>query len=177
MAKQSAGLLLYRRRGNELQVFLVHPGGPFWSRREAGAWSIPKGEFAPDENPLDAAKREFAEETGFRAAGAFVPLTPRKQPSGKIIHAWAVEGDCDAAAIKSNAFKMQWPPHSGQVRAFAEVDRAGWFDIPTARQKLHKGQIPFVDELEQRLQTPARRQMAPRSPRRRRASRRQERGG
>ncbi len=177
MAKHSAGLLLYRRRGNDWQVFLVHPGGPFWSRRESGAWSIPKGEFKPDENPLDAAKREFEEETGFRATGAFTALAPREQPSGKIIHAWAIEGDCDAAAIKSNAFEMEWPPHSGQMREFAEVDRAGWFDIATARQKLHRGQIPFLDELEQRLQTPARRQRAARPSRRRRAFRPRARGG
>lgn len=151
MGKASAGLLLYRRRGKQLQVLLVHPGGPFWLRREAGAWSIPKGEFEPGEHPFDAAKREFEEETGLRVEGAFLPLTPRKQPSGKMVHVWAVEGDCDATAIESNTFRMEWPPHSGRLQEFVEIDRADWFGIGAARQKLHRGQIGFLDELEQRL--------------------------
>ncbi len=114
MPKMSAGLLMYRRRRGILEVFLVHPGGPFWSKKDAGAWSIPKGEYTTGEDPLEVAKREFREETGFEASGEFVPLTPRKQPSGKIITIWAFEGDCDASAAKSNTFLMEWPPRSGR---------------------------------------------------------------
>ena len=114
MPKKSAGLLMYRRRHGVLEVFLVHPGGPFWQKKDAGSWSIPKGEYTTEEDPLEVAKREFQEETGFRASGEFVPLTSRKQPSGKIINAWAFEGDCDASTIKSNTFSMEWPPRSGK---------------------------------------------------------------
>ncbi len=151
MAKKSAGLLMYRRRQSVLEVFLVHPGGPFWAKKDEGSWSIPKGEYSPGEEPLEVAKREFHEETGFEAAGVLIPLTPRKQPSGKVISAWALEGDCDAASIKSNTFSMEWPPHSGKQQEFPEVDRAGWFKVPAAKEKILKGQVPFLDELSEIL--------------------------
>lgn len=152
MPKQSAGLLLYRRRG-EPEVFLVHPGGPFWAGKDAHAWSIPKGEFAADEDTLQAAEREFAEETGLTPEGTFVALRPLKQPGGKIVHAWAVEGDCDPAAIVSNSFALEWPPRSGRMRQFPEVDRAAWFPLAVAREKIHKGQVALLDELETMLGT------------------------
>jgi predicted NUDIX family NTP pyrophosphohydrolase len=148
MAKNSAGLLMYRRRGGILQVFLVHPGGPYWAKKDLGSWSIPKGEFTPDEDPLEAARREFEEETGFPAAGHFRPLTPIRQPSGKMVHAWAFEGDCDPSAIKSNTFSMEWPPRSGKYQEFPEVDRAEWFTIEAAKDKILKGQGGFLDELQ-----------------------------
>lgn len=138
---------MYRRRGGMIEVFLVHHGGPFWEKKDLGSWSIPKGLFDQDEDPLAAAKREFEEETGFPVAGQFLPLTPLKQPGGKIVHAWAVEGDCDASAIKSNTFSMQWPPRSGKWQKFPEVDRAEWFGIEAAKQKILKGQSGFIDEL------------------------------
>jgi predicted NUDIX family NTP pyrophosphohydrolase len=147
MPKKSAGLLMYRRRHGVLEVFLVHPGGPFWQKKDVGSWSIPKGEYTTEEDPLEVAKREFWEETGFRASGEFFLLTSRKQPSGKIITAWAFEGDCDASTIKSNTFSMEWPPRSGKREEFPEVDRAGWFSIPDAKEKIIKGQSGFVDEL------------------------------
>jgi len=151
MSKRSAGLLMYRRRNGLLEVFLVHPGGPFWAKKDLGAWSIPKGEYADLEEPLAAAKREFEEETGIRPEGHFVPLKTIKQPGGKTVLTWAFEGDGDAAAIKSNTFSMEWPPHSGRQQDFPEVDRAGWFNIETAKQKILKGQSPILDELEQLL--------------------------
>lgn len=145
--KTSAGILLHRRRGGALEVFLVHPGGPFWAKKDHGAWSLPKGEFLEGEDPLDAAKREFAEETGFPVEGAFRPLQPLRQPGGKTIHAWAVEGDCDAAQVRSNVFELEWPPKSGQRRTFPEVDRAAWFPIAEARERIIAGQAPFLDQL------------------------------
>jgi predicted NUDIX family NTP pyrophosphohydrolase len=148
MAKNSAGLLMYRRRGGILQVFLVHPGGPYWAKKDLGSWSIPKGEFPPDEDPFEAARREFEEETGFAAAGHFRPLTPTRQPSGKMVQAWAFEGDCDPSVIKSNTFSMEWPPRSGKDQEFPEVDRAEWFTIETAKDKILKGQVGFLDELQ-----------------------------
>ncbi len=151
MPKMSAGLLMYRRLRGIPEVFLVHPGGPFWSKKDAGAWSIPKGEYTAGEDPFEVAKREFREETGFEASGEFVPLTPCKQPSGKIIVAWTFEGDCDASAVKSNTFSMEWPPRSGRHQEFPEVDRAGWFTLPEAKQKIVKGQSGFVEELSQIL--------------------------
>jgi predicted NUDIX family NTP pyrophosphohydrolase len=151
MAKTSAGLLLYRTLGERVQVFLVHLGGPFWSKKDLGAWSIPKGEYTPDEDPFAAAQREFTEETGCVASGKFIPLTPIKQPAGKIIHAWAVRGDCDPTAIRSNTFSIEWPPKSGRQREFPEVDRAGWFGLKEAREKIMKGQMGFLDELEEVL--------------------------
>ncbi|MGE0116926.1 MAG: NUDIX domain-containing protein [Dongiaceae bacterium] len=147
MPKQSAGLLLYRRRDG-LQVFLVHPGGPFWAGKDAHAWSIPKGEIAEGEDPLQAARREFAEETGLAVDGRFLPLTPRRQPGGKIVHAWAVEADCDPAAVRSNSFALEWPPRSGRMQEFPEIDRAAWFPLAVAREKIHKGQAALLDELE-----------------------------
>jgi predicted NUDIX family NTP pyrophosphohydrolase len=148
MPKTSAGLLLYRRSERGLEAFLVHPGGPFWARKDLGAWSIPKGEYEPGEDPLAVAKREFEEETGYPVAGTFTPLTPHKQPGGKIVHAWAVEGECDAAAIRSNTFSLEWPPRSGRQQEFPEVDRAEWFSIEVAKSKILKGQIPFLEEIE-----------------------------
>ncbi|HEY0372287.1 MAG TPA: NUDIX domain-containing protein [Thermoanaerobaculia bacterium] len=145
--KISAGILLYRRRNDALEVFLVHPGGPFWAKKDLGAWTIPKGELADGEDPLDAAKREFAEETGFPIDGEFRALTPLRQPSGKIIHAWAVEGDCDPAELRSNTFEMEWPPKSGKRAAFPEVDRAEWFSLDEARQRIIAGQAPFLEEV------------------------------
>jgi predicted NUDIX family NTP pyrophosphohydrolase len=151
MPKKSAGLLMYRHRQRGLEVFLVHPGGPFWSKKDAGSWSIPKGEYVPGEDPFEVAKREFQEETSFKASGEFIPLTSKKQPSGKIITAWAFEGDCDASVVKSNTFLMEWPPGSGRQQEFPEVDRAGWFSISVAKEKILKGQSGFLDELIQIL--------------------------
>jgi predicted NUDIX family NTP pyrophosphohydrolase len=152
MARHSAGLLMYRRRQGVLEVFLVHPGGPFWAGKDAGAWSIPKGEYTPAEETLAAARREFKEETGFTAAGEFIPLTPLKQPSGKIIQAWAVAGDCDAGAIRSNTFTLEWPPRSGHRQDFPEVDTAAWFSLTAAREKISKGQAGFLEELRRLLE-------------------------
>ena len=149
MPKTSAGLLLYRRREGGWEVFLVHPGGPFWAHKDEGAWSIPKGEFTPDEDALAAARREFTEETGFAApagggGGDFRELTPLKQKSGKIVHAWAVQFDCDPALIRSNTFVFQG-------REFPEVDRAAWFDMASARRRILPGQRGFLDQLERSL--------------------------
>jgi predicted NUDIX family NTP pyrophosphohydrolase len=146
-SKKSAGLLVYRVRNGNLEVFLVHPGGPFWARKDDGAWSIPKGEIAKDEDPLKAAKREFFEETGFEVDGNFVALTPVKQAGGKWVYAWAVEGDCDADSIRSNIFSMEWPPRSGKKEEFPEVDRSGWFTIDQAKQKILQGQVSLLEEL------------------------------
>lgn len=151
MAKESAGILMYRWRGPRIQVLLIHPGGPYWAQKDLGAWSIPKGEFGPGEHPLQAARREFEEETGLHVDGRFMQLTPRRQPGGKLIHVWAVEGEFDAAAIVSNTFETEWPPRSGRLQKFPEADRAGWFDVGTAREKLHKGQVAFLDDFEQHL--------------------------
>jgi len=145
--KESAGLLMYRLRNSTLEVFLVHPGGPYWAKKDLGAWSIPKGESAEDEDRLDTAKREFQEETGFLPEGNFIALTPIKQPGGKLVHAWAFKGDCDAKAIVSNTFSIEWPPRSGKRQAFPEVDRAEWFTIDAAKEKILKGQASFLEEL------------------------------
>jgi predicted NUDIX family NTP pyrophosphohydrolase len=147
----SAGILLYRTVKNHLQVFLVHPGGPLWAHKDSGAWSIPKGEFGPGEVALDAAKREFAEETGFAIEGDFKEFTPVKQSSVKTVFAWAVEGDLDASAIHSNTFTMQWPPKSGRYEEFPEVDRGEWFDIRIAKLKIVRGQVPLLEQLEELL--------------------------
>ena len=147
MAKTSAGILLFRRRGDVVEVFLVHPGGPYWARKDEGAWSIPKGEVEVGEDLLTRAKLEFAEETGSTVEGSFAPLEPVAQAGGKIVHAWAVDGDIDAATIRSNAFSLEWPPGSGKVREFPEVDRAGWFDLSVAREKINKGQWPLLEQL------------------------------
>jgi len=147
MAKQSAGLLVYRRTKGVLEFFLVHPGGPFWRNKDLGAWSIPKGEFASGEDPLEAARREFQEETGFTAEGKFVPLEPLKQPGGKTVHAWALEGDLDPAQLRSNTFQLHWPPKSGKIVEVPEVDRAEWFALDVGREKILPGQRGFLDEL------------------------------
>ena len=141
MPKTSAGLLLYRRANDGLEVFLVHPGGPFWARKDDGAWSIPKGEFVPGEDPLDAARREFTEETSLTAAGDFVPLQPLKQPGGKVVHAWAVQSDADPARVRSNSFVLKG-------REYPEIDRAAWFGMAEARKKILRGQTGFLDQLE-----------------------------
>ena len=149
MAKQSAGLLLFRTKEGLAEVFLVHPGGPFWQNKDEGAWSIPKGEFNPGEEPLGAAKREFQEETGFSANGEFLPLGSVRQSSGKIVYAWALALDVDAEAIKSNSFSMEWPRSSGRLTQFAEIDRASWFPIEIAQRKMLNGQLPFLARLQQ----------------------------
>jgi len=151
MPKISAGLLLYRVRQGKPEVFIVHPGGPFWAKKDAGAWSIPKGEPAAGEDLLAVATREFQEETGLDIDGRFRALSPVRQPSGKVVHAWAVEGDCDADAIRSNSFEMEWPPKSGRRQEFPEVDRAAWLDLATARVKIIKGQLGLLDQLERLL--------------------------
>jgi predicted NUDIX family NTP pyrophosphohydrolase len=151
MALVSAGLLMYRKRATKLEVLLVHPGGPFWQNKDAGVWSIPKGEVAEGEDVLGTAKREFREETSFKPTGLFIPLKPVKLKSGKLVHAWAVEGDLDAAAIKSNTFTMEWPPKSGRQFEFPEVDRAEFFDLATARKRINPAQVAFVIEVEKLL--------------------------
>jgi len=151
--KQSAGLVIYRVTDGRAEVLLVHPGGPYWAGKDVGAWSIPKGEFEPDEEPLAAAMREFAEETGLEVPGGKpVPLTPVRQPSGKIVHAWYLQGDLDASVVRSNTFEMEWPPGSGRTAEYPEVDRAAWYGLGAARIKLHKGQVPIIEQLEQALE-------------------------
>ena len=147
MPKQSAGILLYRKSKSELQVFLVHPGGPFFKNKDLGAWSIPKGEFLDDEDALTAAKREFEEETGQAIDGSFVKLEPVRLKSGKIVHAWAVVGDIDHETIYSNSFEMEWPPKSGKNQSFPEIDRAGWFGEDEARMKINSAQSKLIDSL------------------------------
>jgi predicted NUDIX family NTP pyrophosphohydrolase len=147
MSVHSAGILLFRFRDGGLQVLLVHPGGPFWSGKDEGAWSIPKGAFEEQESPLDAAKRELKEETGFEAEGQFIELGQIRQPSKKIVHAWALQSDIDERLAKSNKFTMEWPRNSGMMREFPEIDRAEWFDVEKARKKILKGQAGFIDRL------------------------------
>jgi len=149
--KQSAGILVYKNEDGRLLVFLVHPGGPFWAKKDAGAWSIPKGELAEDEDPLAAARREFEEETGQSVNGKFVALAPCRQPSGKIVHPFAVEANVDAERIVSNFFEMEWPPKSGRRQSFPEVDRGRWFTIDEARGRLQPGQLPILEELRVQL--------------------------
>jgi predicted NUDIX family NTP pyrophosphohydrolase len=149
MATKSAGMLLWRRRDGRLEVLLVHPGGPFWAKKDFGAWSIPKGEVEADEDPLLCARRELREETGLVAEGPFVPLAPVKQRSGKSVYAWAAEGDGDVTTIESNTFELEYPPRSGRIQRFPEVDRAGWFDLSTAREKLLPAQHALLDQLVQ----------------------------
>ncbi len=150
MAKTSAGILLYRWRAGRLEVLLVHPGGPFFARKDEGAWSIPKGEVEPGEAPLDAARREFEEETGVRLAGPFVELPPVRQRGGKVVHAWAVEADCDPDGIRSDTVTLEWPPRSGRTVAFPEVDRAAFFDLGEARRKINPAQAEWLDLLARR---------------------------
>lgn len=153
-SRRSAGLLLHRRVSGVLEVLLVHPGGPVWARRDAGAWSVPKGEHEPDEEPLAAARREFAEELGVPPpAGEAVDLGEIRQKSGKWVRAWAVAGDLDVAEIHSNTFTMQWPPRSGQFRQFPEVDRAQWFGVDEAREKINPAQAELLDRLQALLPT------------------------
>ncbi len=147
MSVHSGGILLFRFRANKLEVLLVHPGGPFWSGKDEGAWSIPKGVFRDHESPLDAAKREFREETGYEVAGQFTNLGTIRQPSKKIVHVWANQSDLDASLAKSNKFSMEWPRKSGIMREFPEVDKAEWFEAGKARKKILKGQAGFIDRL------------------------------
>ncbi|HTT82620.1 MAG TPA: NUDIX domain-containing protein [Rhizomicrobium sp.] len=151
MKQRSAGLLLYRWRASAPEFLLVHPGGPFWAKKDNGAWSIPKGLYGDGEEPLAAAQREFREETGLTIAGEFLSLGEFRQPSGKIISAWMVEADCDAAAVKSNLFAMEWPPRSGRTAEFPEIDRAGWFAPSEAFVKILAGQRPIIEQALGRL--------------------------
>ena len=151
MPKQSAGLLMFRRGRGELQVLLVHPGGPFWKNKDLGAWTIPKGEHDAGEEALVAAAREFREETGIEPRGPFIALTPVKQSGGKVVAAWAFEGDSDAAAIRSNTFSLEWPRGSGRFQDFPEVDRAAWFSLDEARRKVLRGQVPLLEELASKI--------------------------
>ena len=143
---------MYRRHNHELQVFLVHPGGPFWAKKDMGAWSIAKGEYVEGEDPLEAAKREFQEETGFSAGGSFLDLDAVQQSGGKVVSAWAFEGDCDPAEMVSNRCQVEWPPRSGRMIEIPEVDRGGWFSIAEGRERILKSQAPFLDRLCQMLQ-------------------------
>jgi predicted NUDIX family NTP pyrophosphohydrolase len=151
MARQSAGLLMFREPGGGLEVLLVHPGGPYWTNKDDGAWSIPKGGIGDGEEPLAAARREFAEETGLTADGPLLPLEPVRQRGGKVVHAWAMRGDCDAATLHSNSFTMEWPPRSGRQQDFPEVDRAAWLPIEAAKHKILAGQLPLLLELQAKL--------------------------
>lgn len=146
--KKSAGLLLFRQTSGELEVLLAHMGGPYWEKKDEGSWSIPKGEFDENEDPLNAAKREFEEETGTVPVGDFIPLEPLKQPSGKLIYAWAVKAEFDPATLRSNMFSIEWPPKSGKQQEFPEIDRAAWLTPEVAKRKILKGQAPFVDQLQ-----------------------------
>jgi predicted NUDIX family NTP pyrophosphohydrolase len=148
MPKRSAGLLMFRHTGRVLEVLLVHPGGPYWAKKDAGAWFIPKGEILPDEDPLDAAKREFEEETSFASAGPYLPLGEVRQKSGKVIAAWAFEGTCDPERINSNTFQMEWPPRSGKQQTFPEVDRGGFFALSAAREKMSPVEAEFLARLQ-----------------------------
>jgi predicted NUDIX family NTP pyrophosphohydrolase len=147
MAKTSAGLLMYRLEQGTLEVLLVHPGGPFWARKDQGAWFLPKGELEPDEDPLSAARREFAEETGVEPHGPFAPLGNIRQKSGKVVLAWAVVGSWDTSALRSNTFQIEWPPRSGKQREFPEIDRAAFFPIEQASVRMHEAERPFLDRL------------------------------
>lgn len=151
MSVRSAGILLYRFNEGNLQVMLVHPGGPFWAKKDNGAWSIPKGIYEEGENPLAAAKREFQEETGQEVDGDFIDLGELKQPSRKIVQAWALEHDLDTSRIISNTFSLEWPPKSGAVREYPEVDRGRWFNVQEAREKILKGQLEFLDRLVEKI--------------------------
>src|SRR4029078_11219543 len=150
---QSAGVLLYRRSGAAIEVLLVHPGGPFWGRKDEGAWAVPKGEFLDDEAPAAAARREFTEETGVELPEALLPLTPVAQSRGKTVHPFAVERDLDVTAINSNTFTLEWPPRSGRLQSFPEIDRAAWFTLAEAQRKIVAGQRPILDELGEYVMT------------------------
>jgi predicted NUDIX family NTP pyrophosphohydrolase len=152
MQRRSAGILMYRRKGRDLEVFLVHPGGPIWAHKDAASWTIPKGEFEKDEAPLAAAIREFQEETSFPAKGDFIELGVIKQKSGKLVYAWAHEGDCDPSKLSSNTCEIEWPPRSGRKLEIPEVDRGAWFSLTEAREKIMTSQLPFIDALESKVQ-------------------------
>ena len=151
MAKRSAGMLLYRRRNEILEVFLVHPGGPLWAKKDFGAWSIPKGEYSDEEDPLAAARREFEEETGMAIDGDFMDLGTIRQAGGKLVSAWAHQGDFDPARLTSNSVEMQWPPRSGRIVKFPEVDRGAWFTMGEAHERILAGQRPILERLEEKL--------------------------
>ena len=153
MPRKSAGILLYRFQKDGVEVFLVHPGGPFWVNKDKGSWSVPKGEYNDDEDALKAAQREFQEETGLSIQGNFIELGEVRQPSGKRVMIWALENDQEVENIRSNTFQLEWPPKSGKMQEFPEVDRGGWFSLPEARQKILKGQISFLDKLEEKIKT------------------------
>ncbi len=153
MPARSAGLLMYRRTDSALEVFLVHPGGPFWAHKDYGAWTIPKGEIGPHEDPLSAAKREFLEETGVAPEGPFLELTPIRQRGGKVVQAWAFEGTCDPDGITSNTFELEWPPRSGRRRQYPEIDRAAFYSVKQALRKINSAQAALIDELVSRLAT------------------------
>ena len=156
MPTKSAGILPFREVSGRLEVLLVHPGGPLWAGKDEGAWSIPKGEFGGDEEPLVAAKREFEEETGFTPDGEMIPLQTLRQPSGKLIYAWAMKCDVDPAGLRSNTFSLEWPPKSGRYREFPEIDRAAWFPVEAAGRKILKGQAAFLVHLQEKLRSPGR---------------------
>jgi predicted NUDIX family NTP pyrophosphohydrolase len=151
MPKESAGLLLYCFHNSILKVLLVHPGGPFWAKKDSGVWSIPKGEFEAGESPLNTAIREVEEETGIKAQGNFIELNPVKQKSGKIVYAWALQTNFNLTEIKSNTFEIEWPPKSGIRQSFPEIDKAEWFDIQEAEKKILSGQLPLLKDLEKNL--------------------------
>jgi predicted NUDIX family NTP pyrophosphohydrolase len=153
MPSKSAGILLYRRRAGALEVLLVHPGGPYWKSKDAGAWSIPKGEIGAGEDPVAVARRELREETGASLDGDLIALRPIVQRGGKTVQAWALEGDFDVARLTSNTFSMEWPPRSGRYRSFPEVDRGAWFGLDEARARINEGQRPLLAELEAVLQS------------------------
>lgn len=151
MRKKSAGILLYRISNGFLEILLVHPGGPFWVKKDLESWSIPKGEFDEHEDAFETAKREFAEELGEPISGNFIPLDPIIQKSGKMVYAWAVEGNMDTGQIQSNTFEMEWPPKSGRLQSFPEIDKAEWFDVETAKKKINAMQVKLIDELVKKI--------------------------
>jgi predicted NUDIX family NTP pyrophosphohydrolase len=151
MNKKSAGILAFRRNATGREIFLMHPGGPFWKNKDAGAWSIPKGEIDETESEIDAAKREFEEETGAKVNEGLIPLQPIRQKNGKLVIAWAIEQDIDAAGISCNLFEMEWPPRSGKFQQFPEMDRADWFSVTTAKEKIIPAQAALIDQLEEIL--------------------------
>ena len=151
MPKSTAGILVYRLREGEPEVFLAHPGGPYWRKKDEGAWTLPKGEIEDGEDPLTAGRRELLEETGYEAEGPFLPLGTIRMKSGKQVHAWAAEGDLDPRSLVSNTFEIEWPPRSGKRASFPEIDRADFYSLDAARRKLHPAQLPFLDRLVEAL--------------------------
>lgn len=145
--KKSAGILPFRKNGDEVEIFLVHPGGPFWKNKDQHGWSVAKGEFTDEEIPFDAALREFHEETGLQLSGHFTELKPNKQPGGKTVYVWIIESDLNPEEVKSNTFNLEWPPRTGNILEVPEIDKAAWFPLSEAYQKIHKGQMPILDQL------------------------------